>query len=148
MTTKHLHDALFVYGSLLEETTRQRILGHRVETIEARLHGFARRKARYYYIVRAEGSETVGMVMLGLTSEDWPRLDAYEEVPRLYTREEVGRDIRRSAAMLGLPSYAKLHLPVGRIFSEDVGLARCFWLCFVEFEVRLFAMSHRAPSAS
>ena len=89
MTTKHLHDALFVYGSLLEETTRQRILGHRVETIEARLHGFARRKARYYYIVRAEGSETIGMVMLGLTSEDWPRLDAYEEVPRLYTREEV-----------------------------------------------------------
>ncbi len=89
MTTKRADDALFVYGSLLEEAKRQEIVGHRVEVIEARLDGFERRRGRYYYIVRAEGSETVGMIMLGLTSEDWPRLDAYEEVPRLYTREEV-----------------------------------------------------------
>ena len=89
MTMRHASDALFVYGSLLEDATRERILGHRVEVIEARLVGFERRRARYYYIVRAEGAETVGMVLLGLTSEDWRRLDAYEEVPRLYTREEV-----------------------------------------------------------
>jgi len=89
MTTKRARDALFVYGSLLEDATRERILGHRVEVIEARLIGFKRRRAKYYYIVRAEGAETVGMVLLGLTSEDWRRLDAYEEVPRLYTREEV-----------------------------------------------------------
>ncbi len=89
MGTKHLYDALFVYGSLLEDATRERILGHRIEVIEARLNGFERRRARYYYIVRAEGAETVGMVLLGLTVEDWRRLDAYEEVPRLYTREDV-----------------------------------------------------------
>ena len=29
------------------------------------------------------------MVMLGLTEEDWHRLDAYEELPTLYTREEI-----------------------------------------------------------
>ncbi len=32
---------------------------------------------------------TVGTVILGLTDEDWHRLDAYEEVPTLYTREEI-----------------------------------------------------------
>jgi gamma-glutamylcyclotransferase (GGCT)/AIG2-like uncharacterized protein YtfP len=89
MTAKHARDALFVYGSLLEDATRERILGHRVDVIEARLDGFERRRARYHYIVRAEGAETVGMVLLGLTSEDWHRLDAYEEVPRLYMREEA-----------------------------------------------------------
>lgn len=89
MTAKHAHDALFVYGSLLEDATRERILRHRIEVIEARLPGFERRRGRYHYIVRADGAETVGIVMLGLTEEDWRRLDAYEEVPHLYTREEV-----------------------------------------------------------
>jgi gamma-glutamylcyclotransferase (GGCT)/AIG2-like uncharacterized protein YtfP len=89
MTMTHLKDALFVYGSLLEEAQREDILGHRVEVIEARLAGFERRRARFYYITRAEGAETPGLIMFGLTGEDWRRLDAYEEVPRLYTREEV-----------------------------------------------------------
>lgn len=87
--TKLARDALFVYGSLMEEATRERILGHRVEVIEARLPGFERGRARYYYIARTEGAETPGVIMLGLTDEDWRRLDAYEEVPSLYGREEV-----------------------------------------------------------
>ena len=82
-------NALFVYGSLLEEGTRSEILGHRVETIAARLAGYERRRARYFYIVRAEAAEAIGMVLLGLTAEDWRRLDVYEEVPELYTREVV-----------------------------------------------------------
>jgi gamma-glutamylcyclotransferase (GGCT)/AIG2-like uncharacterized protein YtfP len=84
-----MKDALFVYGSLLEEAKRQEILGHRVELIEARLCGFERRRARYFYIAPVEGVQTVGMIMLGLSDEDWRRLDAYEKVPRLYTREEI-----------------------------------------------------------
>ena len=86
---KHARDALFVYGSLLEEAKRMEILGHRVEVIQARLDGFERRRARYYYIVRAEGATTGGLVMLQLTDEDWRLLDAYENVPTLYTREQV-----------------------------------------------------------
>ncbi len=82
-------EALFVYGSLLEEAKRMEILDHRVEVIEARLDGFERRRARYFYILRAEGVETHGLVMLDLTAEDWRRLDAYEEVLTLYTREEI-----------------------------------------------------------
>ena len=89
MATAHDPDALFVYGSLLDEAKRLEILGHRVEVIEARLPGFERRKARYFYIVRAAHTETGGIVMLGLTEEDWRRLEEYEEVPHLYIREEV-----------------------------------------------------------
>ena len=89
MSTKHTPDALFVYGSLLEEAKRAEILGHRVAIIDARLAGFARRRARYFYLERADSAETVGMVMLDLTDEDWRRLDAYEEAPSLYTREET-----------------------------------------------------------
>lgn len=85
----HARDALFVYGSLLEEAKRMEILGHRVEVMEARLNGFERRRARYYYIVRTDGAETPGLVMSKLTDEDWRRLDAYEDVPTLYTREQV-----------------------------------------------------------
>ena len=73
----------------LRKRSGTEILGHRVEVIAARLDGFERRRARYFYIARAEGAVTVGMVMLGLTDEDWHRLDAYEEVPTLYTREEI-----------------------------------------------------------
>jgi len=97
MTMKHARDALFVYGSLLDEAKRVEILGHRVEVIEAHLDGFERRRGRYYYIVRADGAETRGLVMLTLTEEDWHCLDAYEEVPDLYTREEVGVDIHDRA---------------------------------------------------
>jgi gamma-glutamylcyclotransferase (GGCT)/AIG2-like uncharacterized protein YtfP len=89
MTMTHAPDALFVYGSLLEEAKRMEILGHRVEVVEARLAGFERRRARYFYIARAESAETSGLIMLNLTDAGWRRLDAYEEVPTLYTREEV-----------------------------------------------------------
>jgi len=89
MTMKHARYALFVYGSLLDEAKRMEILGRRVEVIEARLAGCERRRARYYYIVRAEGASTNGLILLNLTEADWRSLDAYEEVPDLYTREEL-----------------------------------------------------------
>jgi gamma-glutamylcyclotransferase (GGCT)/AIG2-like uncharacterized protein YtfP len=89
MATKHDPHALFVYGSLLDAAKRVEILGHGVEVIEARLPGFQRSRGKYYYIARAEGAETVGMVMCGLNAEDWRCLDEYEEVPLLYSREEI-----------------------------------------------------------
>jgi gamma-glutamylcyclotransferase (GGCT)/AIG2-like uncharacterized protein YtfP len=111
MTMSHLNDALFVYGSLLQEAKRVEILGHRVEVIEARLVGFERRRARYYFITPAEGATTDGMIMLGLTGEDWRRLDAYEEVPRLYIREEVevvtATGFRRCGVYLPTPKCIK-----------------------------------------
>ena len=91
-------DALFVYGTLLDEAIRREILGHSVDVIEARLEGFRRGHARYNYIVRAEGARTPGLIMQGLSEEDWRRLDAYEEVPTLYTREEI--EVEASAGMV------------------------------------------------
>ena len=98
MTTKYAPDALFVYGSLLDEAKRVEILGHGVKVIEARLAGYERRRGRYFYIARAEAAETSGLIMLNLTDADWHRLDAYEEVPALYTREEV--EVTTSEGML------------------------------------------------
>ena len=89
MVTEFNPNALFVYGSLLEEAKRMEILGHRIETVAARLDGYERRRGRYFYIVRVAAAVLCGMVMLGLSDDDWRRLDAYEEVPDLYTREEV-----------------------------------------------------------
>ena len=110
MTTKH--DALFVYGTLMDEANRGRILGHGVSTVEARLDGFERRYGKYPYLVRADGAATLGMIMLGLTDEDWRRLDAYEDVPRLYTREEIEAVIAdgpiRCWVYLPTPDWIKL----------------------------------------
>jgi gamma-glutamylcyclotransferase (GGCT)/AIG2-like uncharacterized protein YtfP len=89
MTTTPALDALFIYGSLLEEAKRLEILGHRADVIEARLAGYERRHGRYFYIVPADEAETAGLVMLHLTDADWQRLDAYEELPTLYTRKEI-----------------------------------------------------------
>lgn len=89
MAIEHNPHALFVYGSLLDEAKRMQILGHGVDVITGRLDGFERRRARYFNIVRAVDASTPGLVMLNLSDDDWRRLDAYEEVPTLYTREEV-----------------------------------------------------------
>jgi len=88
MTTR-APDRLFVYGSLLDEAKRREILGRAVEVSEAQLAGFERRRAKYFYLVAADGASTSGLLMLNLTHSDWRQLDAYEEVPELYTREEV-----------------------------------------------------------
>jgi gamma-glutamylcyclotransferase (GGCT)/AIG2-like uncharacterized protein YtfP len=98
MTTTPAPDTLFVYGSLLAEAKRAEILGHGVEVIAARLAGFERRRGRYFYIVPAAGVETAGLAMLHLTDADWHRLDAYEELPTLYTRAEV--EVTTSAGMV------------------------------------------------
>ncbi len=108
MTTTHLPDGLFVYGSLLEEAKRDEILGHRVEVIEARLAGFERRRGRYFYLVSAARAETSGAVMLNLAEADWRRLDAYEELPDLYTREEVEVDTNQG------PLRCWIYLPTAK----------------------------------
>ncbi len=85
----HRDDALFVYGTLVEKAFRERMLGRSVEAIEARLHGYERGRTRHFYIVRREGAVTEGLILFGLTADDFAMLDEYEEVPTLYTRERV-----------------------------------------------------------
>jgi gamma-glutamylcyclotransferase (GGCT)/AIG2-like uncharacterized protein YtfP len=81
--------ALFVYGSLLNASHRQSLIGRSIDTIPARLVGYERRKGRYFYVAKRAGSETAGLVLLALSAAEFQILDRYEDVPRLYTRERV-----------------------------------------------------------
>jgi len=57
--------------------------------LPARLPGFERRRARYFYIVANPAAETQGAVLMDLNARDLAAIDRYEEVPDLYTREVV-----------------------------------------------------------
>ena len=81
--------SLFVYGTLLNADLRIRLLGRRVETVPATLVGYARGQKRYFFVVRQEGANTEGALLLDLTESDFGILDDYEELPRLYTRARV-----------------------------------------------------------
>ncbi len=80
---------LFVYGALLDPARRLKLLGRGVKAHPATLGGYARMRARHYYIVREAGAETQGAILIGLGARDFRILDEYEEVPRLYTRERI-----------------------------------------------------------
>ena len=80
---------LFVYGSLVDATHRAEVLGHHAEGLPATLHGFERGLSRHWYIRRRDGAETAGLVLIDLGAHDFAILDRYEEVPTLYTREQI-----------------------------------------------------------
>ncbi len=82
-------DRLFVYGTLVDKAFRERMFGRPVQAIAARLAGFERGRTRHFYIVPREGGVTEGLILVGLSAEDFAMLDEYEEVPTLYTRERV-----------------------------------------------------------
>jgi gamma-glutamylcyclotransferase (GGCT)/AIG2-like uncharacterized protein YtfP len=81
--------ALFVYGSLLDAAHRAALLGREVAGAPARLEGYERRRARYFYIVERASTDTPGLVLSGLCERDFAVLDRYEEAPCLYTRVKV-----------------------------------------------------------
>jgi gamma-glutamylcyclotransferase (GGCT)/AIG2-like uncharacterized protein YtfP len=80
---------LFVYGSLIDPVHRAEVLGHPAEGVPATLHGFERGRSRYWFIRRCEGVQIDGLVLANLDERDYATLDAYEEVPTLYTREQI-----------------------------------------------------------
>jgi Gamma-glutamyl cyclotransferase, AIG2-like len=80
---------LFVYGSLIDPVHRAEVLGHPVDGVPATLHGFERGRSRYWFIRRREGVQIDGLVLANLDERDYATLDAYEEVPTLYTREQI-----------------------------------------------------------
>jgi gamma-glutamylcyclotransferase (GGCT)/AIG2-like uncharacterized protein YtfP len=80
---------LFVYGSLIDPIHRAEVLGHFADGIPAILYGYARARSLHWYISRRTGAQTEGLVLSGLEAQDFATLDHYEDVPRLYTREQV-----------------------------------------------------------
>ena len=80
---------LFVYGSLIDPINRAEVLGHLADAVPALLHGYARTRSLHWYIRRCAGAQTEGLVLTDLDAHDFATLDRYEEVPTLYTREQI-----------------------------------------------------------
>jgi cation transport regulator ChaC len=80
---------LFVYGSLIDPIHCAEILGHFADGVPAILHGYARGRSGHWYIRRCAGAQTEGLVLTDLDAHDFATLDCHEEVPTLYTREQI-----------------------------------------------------------
>jgi gamma-glutamylcyclotransferase (GGCT)/AIG2-like uncharacterized protein YtfP len=89
MSGNHPQTRVFVYGSLLSAARQRAVLGREVRMLPARLPGYKRGRARYFYIVPQSNVETPGAILLGLDARDLALLDRYEEFPDLYTRETI-----------------------------------------------------------
>jgi hypothetical protein len=92
--------ALFVYGSLIDPAHCAEVLGHAADGIPAILHDFERRRSLHWYVRRCEGASTDGFLLKNLDAHDYATLDAYEEVPMLYTREQIEVTDREGASVL------------------------------------------------
>jgi gamma-glutamylcyclotransferase (GGCT)/AIG2-like uncharacterized protein YtfP len=100
-------ELLFVYGSLMDPAARIRLLARVVEAVPARLPGYERGQKRYYFVAKRAGAITDGAILEGLQSRDFEVLDAYEDVPTLYTRERIEvltLDGRRLECWIYLPT--------------------------------------------
>src|SRR6185436_2023659 len=80
---------LFVYGTLRDPVCQERVIGRRVASRSARLTGYARREATYYYVVAATDASVEGLLLDDLGDDVIARLDAYEDEGRLYARRFV-----------------------------------------------------------
>jgi cation transport regulator ChaC len=97
---------LFVYGSLIDPIHRGEVLDHFVDGVPAILHGYARARSLHWYIHRCAGAQTDGLVLTDLDAHDFATLDRYEDVPTLYTREQV-----EVVDMGGAPIRCWVYLP-------------------------------------
>jgi gamma-glutamylcyclotransferase (GGCT)/AIG2-like uncharacterized protein YtfP len=82
-------EILFVYGSLMNPAERIRLLGRPINASPARLVGYARGRKRHYFVAKQADAVTDGAILDGLNARDLALLDAYEEVPTLYTRDRI-----------------------------------------------------------
>ncbi len=101
------NELLFVYGTLMNPAERLRLLGRPIDASPARLSGYARGRKRYFFVAKLEDAVTDGAILEGLGARDFEILDAYEEVPTLYTRERivvVAADARKIECWIYLPT--------------------------------------------
>lgn len=79
---------LFVYGTLKSEMVQEKLLGHILESYDAKLQGYSINIAEEYYnLVPNEGGCVNGQVLL-VSETDLLYIDQWEEVP-FYLRKEV-----------------------------------------------------------
>jgi gamma-glutamylcyclotransferase (GGCT)/AIG2-like uncharacterized protein YtfP len=86
---------LFAYGTLTSPRVREQVLGRRpdLEAVRARLAGYERTSVPGFdhpFAVPADGGTVEGVLIFGLTTDDYTTLDEYEDVAaRLYERVEA-----------------------------------------------------------
>jgi gamma-glutamylcyclotransferase (GGCT)/AIG2-like uncharacterized protein YtfP len=100
-------ELLFVYGSLMNPAERFGLLNRPIEAAPARLPGYQHGQKRYHFVARRAGAIADGAILEGLGPRDFAILDAYEDVPRLYTRDRIevlGADGRRIECWIYLPT--------------------------------------------
>jgi gamma-glutamylcyclotransferase (GGCT)/AIG2-like uncharacterized protein YtfP len=115
MRTDAQCDELFVYGSLMEPDLRRRLLGREVSAQRAYLRDFEHRRADYFYVVRQPGATVEGLVLGALSPGEFSALDRYEEVPRLYTREQLAIH-----SVDGRPRRAWIYLPTSLLLARTL----------------------------
>ena len=89
MGTKSGDSSLFAYGALMRGDQVRELLGRNAASTPARLAGYERGYARYFFIRVRAGATTQGRMLHGLSQSDFAILDKFEDVPRLYTRERI-----------------------------------------------------------
>lgn len=82
---------LFVYGSLGITVVQRALLAKSLVGQDAWLPGFALRRYgdRPYPAVWEDPTSSVKGQILIISPNDWPLLDAWEEAPQLYVRQEA-----------------------------------------------------------
>jgi gamma-glutamylcyclotransferase (GGCT)/AIG2-like uncharacterized protein YtfP len=88
---------LFVYGTLVEAAERVRLLGRDSGAVPAILDGYERGCLKHFFVRPRAGTATSGAVLDGLIARDFEILDAYEDIPTLYTRDVVSVTIAGGA---------------------------------------------------
>jgi gamma-glutamylcyclotransferase (GGCT)/AIG2-like uncharacterized protein YtfP len=109
--------ALFVYGTLMDERLLATLTGRRFARRPARLEGFARLvpPGGYAYVVPQPGAHVEGILLEDVDPLSLRRLDAYEELGRLYARRPAEVIVegarRRCQVYVGLPAVTRPRAP-------------------------------------
>ena len=53
------------------------------------MRAYERGRGRHFFIRPRPGAVTTGLLLIDLSDREFATLDAYEEIPTLYTREKI-----------------------------------------------------------
>ena len=81
---------LFVYGTLMNPSTRVDVLGRECALLPATLEGYRVQVGKWPYLVRSIDETVSGLLLLNLDVPDYKKLDDYEDVANgFYLRQSV-----------------------------------------------------------
>ena len=72
--------AVFAYGTLIDVSCRQAVLGYDVETVRAVLAGYRKYDGKWPYILPDQDDAVTGVVLATIDADDLAKLDGYEDI--------------------------------------------------------------------